>query len=160
MLLSPTWFHHTFFEPRSEPLRTLKEILSSNNPWNFRTILQVTPPPSNPGMPSVLSKKNACPQLSLGILGKFHKPQLQILLYPTTFNSPTSSRIWSPLLPITSLKIFQVLHFFRHNWNFNPQGLHSYTTLVYLHLKPRLLHQSLKPVFPLYFPPCNLQNCQ
>ncbi|KAK2400936.1 hypothetical protein QL285_050581 [Trifolium repens] len=84
----PSCLHLTLLEPQSEPLRTLKEILASNCPWNFRTILQVTPPPSNPGMPSVLSKKNACPQLCLGILGKFHKPQLQILLYPTTLIVP------------------------------------------------------------------------
>ncbi|KAK2446701.1 hypothetical protein QL285_017474 [Trifolium repens] len=38
-------------------------------------------------------RKMLAPQLSLGILGKFHQPQLQILLYPTTSNSPTSSRI-------------------------------------------------------------------
>ncbi|KAK2376027.1 hypothetical protein QL285_076868 [Trifolium repens] len=84
--------HPILFEPRNA-FRPLEETLASDYPRNFRTILQVTPPPSNPGMPSVLSKKNACPQLSLGILGKFHKPQLQILLYPTTSNSPTSSRI-------------------------------------------------------------------
>ncbi|PNY03134.1 hypothetical protein L195_g026457, partial [Trifolium pratense] len=35
------------------------------------------------------------------------------------------------------------------------QDLHSHTTLVYLHLKPRFLHQSLKPVYPLCLPPCN-----
>ncbi|PNX61532.1 hypothetical protein L195_g052508, partial [Trifolium pratense] len=92
ILGSVTSLHHPLFEPRNVPFRTPEETLASDYPWNFRIILQASPPSSNPGMPSVLSKI-CLPPTNLGILGGSTSRNLKLSSYPTTSNSPTSYQV-------------------------------------------------------------------
>ncbi|KAK2426999.1 hypothetical protein QL285_025613 [Trifolium repens] len=78
-LVAPTRF--TAPSSASELLKSVppEETLASNYPWIFRIALQASTT-FDPRNAFRTLEEIACPQLSLGILGKFHKPQLQTLL--------------------------------------------------------------------------------
>ncbi|KAK2359371.1 hypothetical protein QL285_084748 [Trifolium repens] len=99
-------------------------------------------------MHSVLSKSCLAPNQPWNFRW-FHKLQHQTLLVSNYLQQshklPSLIIVAFNFLP-EDLPSFALL---QTQLKLNPQGLHSHTTLVYLYLKPRLLHQSLKPVFPL-----------